>query len=814
MVRFLIRGAGLLALSLALSALLALSAFERLHERATISTFASVVKLLRQDLSGVPTGAHGRWREAELEAGLERTALRLREHLEEATGSRPSRASLAVSLAFTDGVIAHSTDSTLVGSRLPPRSRLKSLDRQGPNIGLEDVRYIRSEWAYAITLPLPRHGPESEATAVISLDARLIEGDPNARQRILVRSAGIGFLTGAAVLLGLLLWPQLSPARASDPRHERARAAWVLGLAVGIAQLVAFSLDAAAVRADYLEVLERKMVLATALAGETLEEEGVQASDLDGPGARRVLRGYLEAFGEIESLALLDAGGREVSRMAGPAIEPEATRGEPAYRFEVTGPGGIQGYIETAVSSRIIWRQMVSMVIDAFTVVAVSLLLCMELVILALTRLDAEPMRSGGPAQSSPPATGREPDYKPMRPAIFMFLFGIDISMSFLPLHMERLYEPMFGLSRDVVIALPVSVEFMCVGIAILCAGMWLDRRGWREPFLYGLLLATVGGLYSWLAPDAAHFVASRAVVGFGYGLTLLAAQGFVIRRTDMRSKARGLAHLFAGLYAGSLCGAATGSMMAERFGYEAVFLTGSFLVLAVLIYALMYLGPATTGHDAVSGEDGRADPAPPGAVRRFLLDRRVLAAVFFSSMPAAVAVVGFLNYFSPIYLNRVGATDSTIGQVLMLFGICLTLAGPRIGRFVDASPTKELPIFIGSVLGGVAFLTFNLLDGVHAAMVAVVLLGLSSSMVLSAQSAYVLGLDVTRELGDGKAMGIFRSTSRIGQMLGPVIFGWLIVGTDIRDGVTYFGMAYLATSVAFLFLAGRAPRTVVERTV
>ena len=102
---------------------------------------------------------------------------------------------------------------------------------------------------------------------------------------------------------------------------------------------------------------------------------------------------------------------------------------------------------------------------------------------------------------------------------------------------------------------LPITVEFIFVGLSIFIAGIWVDRRGWHGPFLTGVSLAGAGVLYSWLAPDAIHFILSRAVAGSGYGLTLMASQGFVITYSDGKSKARGLAHLFAGIYAGSICG-------------------------------------------------------------------------------------------------------------------------------------------------------------------------------------------------------------------------------------------------------------------
>jgi predicted MFS family arabinose efflux permease len=194
-------------------------------------------------------------------------------------------------------------------------------------------------------------------------------------------------------------------------------------------------------------------------------------------------------------------------------------------------------------------------------------------------------------------------------------------------------------------------------------------------------------------------------------------------------------------------------------------------------------------------------DTVPVKTVTQFLTNRIVIALVFFSSLPAAIAVVGFLNYFSPIYLNRMGASQSTIGRILMIYGVCLIYIGPLISKYVDASHKKRLYIFMGCVLGSLAFLTFNVIEGVIAAAIAVFLLGLSSSFVLASQSAYTLRLKVTEQLGAGKSIGIFRSTSRGGQVLGPIVFSSLILATNIEVGITYFGLAYFAFAIIFLLL-------------
>jgi len=435
-------------------------------------------------------------------------------------------------------------------------------------------------------------------------------------------------------------------------------------------------------------------------------------------------------------------------------------------------------------------REAVNMILNAITVVAISILLLIEILIFIFYFVDKPVSRE---------KVQKTVHYGLIRPVIFLFLFGIDISISFIPLHMEKLFTPMFGLSRDAVMGFPISVEFFFVGISIFFCGFWNDRRGWYEPFLTGLFLAGTGVLYSWLAPNVVHFVISRAIVGTGYGLTFLAAQGFVIEFSDEKNRARAFAQFISGLYAGSICGGATGALLAEKFGYRWVFFIGAIILYSIIVYSLVFMRKAM-----IRPQKKRSIGLPPSVSGEsifsgFLKNRIVLSLILLSSLPASIAAVGFLNYFSPIYLNRIGASQGTIGRVLMVYGFSLVYLGPVIAKFVDRFDNKKNYVFVGCLLGSIAFLMFYFLDGLLAVIIAVLLLGLSNSFIIASQSTYLLGLKVTHILGAGKAIGIFRGTSRIGQSLGPIIFSGFFLSENIKMSITKLGFFYLLTAVLFL---------------
>jgi MFS family permease len=439
---------------------------------------------------------------------------------------------------------------------------------------------------------------------------------------------------------------------------------------------------------------------------------------------------------------------------------------------------------------------IIDVVVEITTTLAISVLLFNELFILLIKLLQNSRTQMCFQSSTVDPSS--------IRPAVFLFLFGVDLSAAFVPLHMKNLYQPIYDLPKDVVLGLPISSMFLCVSFTIVIAGIWLDRRGWHEPFLVGLGMMASAMLYAWLSPNAIHFIIAMGLAGLGYGLALMAAQGFVIVHTDEKTKALSLANLFAGMYAGSICGTAFGAMLADRTGYGPVFLLSALTLLLTLGYILLTMRCAIKQSQLLvcQAKTGQVIAAVTAChYWNFLRNRYVLGLIFLSSLPSAIAVIGLLNYFGPVYLDRLGVSQSVIGSVLILYSICMVYLGPFVSKYIDASDNKRLFVFIGCVLGGGAFLSFHFFTGLTATVIAVLLLGVSSCFVLASQTTYALTLEVTKQLGQGRAIGIFRASSRIGQMLGPILFGWLMVSTDINKGLTYFGIAYLATAVIFFLL-------------
>ena len=501
----------------------------------------------------------------------------------------------------------------------------------------------------------------------------------------------------------------------------------------------------------------------------------------------------LQGLPEVEEIRITDPGGKVLHTSAGVFLSGErpivwSAEDRHAMAIPLISGGDTVGRIHSRLSESYLGRQARTLYMDAGTVALISIFMASEL----LAFLGRRGARAGKGIPINPEAAVAR-----IRIMAFFFFFGTDIAISFLPLHMASLYQPVAGLPREMVLGLPITVQMIFTALAFLSAGRWSDRRGWQWPFLSGLMLAALGFFVSGWAAEPFMYLAGMAIVGYGYGLTYMAGQNFVVRVNPDATRGVGLSQFYAGCIAGSLCGGAAGALLADRVGYSLVFMSGGVILVLTLAASCFYLRHLFGVHSRT------AEEKPVRPLIDFFKDRKMLAVVFCSSLPSAIALVGFMNYFSPIYLNEMGASQSTIGRFFMLYGICMIYLAPWITRLMG-NMLPRFPIILAGVLGSSAFWIFYVWEGVSAVGIGILLLGFAACFN-AARNAYAINLPVSQEIGEGRAMGTIFFVARLGQVAGPLIFGLLLATGDLHQAIFAVGAVYLFLTLFFAILTAPA---------
>jgi predicted MFS family arabinose efflux permease len=609
--------------------------------------------------------------------------------------------------------------------------------------------------------------------------------------------------SGAALILvfGMIF---VVPTRADHPSFN-ARLYTILILAFGCAQIFYSLSNIVFFKNQSLSFLKHNSTTVISMVKQDIDkllDKGVRLEQMH--GVDTFFYDIIRVTPEIASISLTDNQDRPLfsADKQGPIprgidIHPRAANSEYNLDIAVQRPRSdtVEGHLRLSLSATVIDERIQTIVLDTLTVAVIAVLFLLEmLMLLSLILAIGKSARD-----KSHLAAGFKSAL--IRPVGFVVIFSMSLCFTFIPLRMGQLYEPMLGLSKEVIMGLPISMQMAGAGLAIVLAGFWIDRRGWHEPLILGLGAMSVGFSTAGMTADPLGYILALGLCGLGFGLAFMGSQGFVLKHADPARKASGLATFFAGVYAGNICGSAAGAMMADRLGYGPVFLISGILFLVTLALVLLFFRSLFETPARIPRSEMM--PASASGIKTYIGNKNVFILLVFSIVPSALVLIGFINYALPVYLHLVGASQSDIGRIIMVYGICLVYLAPMISRLIERAKSRKPFVFLAGLLGAAAMGCYVFLDGLTAATCAVFFFGLSSSVGFASQNAYALNLKATHVFGENKAMGLCSATERIGQVLGPLVLGGLITLFGMDKAIVTAGMVYLLVTAIFFLLAG-----------
>lgn len=816
----------LLILALGFNTLLSLGSLEKIFIGSTFSKYTAIGNDLKRNIEkSIRFG-----KKIDKFLGMENMLQATRNHLKEETAGCFKQldlpgidSNLSVSIVLPDNRVAYSSDLSLVHQELPMEvnSYFVSMFQKTDQKNKLNKNHYKFEKKYYIALPIQKSFQGLWAgTIIIKMDENQIKAFLHKVLTEELQFISVILLVVLLVFLGLFF--VVIPVAPKQTRFSKSKISIAILLILLCGQLSFSLINTFLFKTYYLKISHEKTSVLGTLLKEDIQyllNKGISVQNLS--MMEKMLGEIISTSPELSNITIFDsqmyplymANKKKTfdfkkSAEKDPTIALENFKKVKGSSYNLLidfekkppsqvgiGAKTIKGFISITISPKVLLSELKGIILDSITVLVISVLFLMELLVIIFQYFTNEVEKIKKSSRI---------DYTAIRPAVFLYFFGQTISVSFLPLYMEQLYEPFWGLSKEMIMGLPICTTMLFGAISPLVAGPWVDKRGWHESFFTGLVLTSLGFAYTWLAPNAVHLIISRAFVGFGYGLTFMAANGFVVAYTDEDSKAQGLTRLVAGCYAGYICGSSTGGMLADRMGYNPVFIIGAVIIFLSLIYTVIFMknsmGPGNT-----SPLDRPSKPAvKKGQLFKFLTDTRVLALCFLVILPSSMITVGFINYFIPIYIDSIGSTPSNIGRLLMAHGLFFIYIAPIFSKFIDNSSQKSKYILLSGAVCSFGLALFYFYGGMTTAVLSVMVLGLAGSF--EASTPYALGLKTTKDLGSAKTIAILSSVEKIGQVAGPILFGWLILGQPDYKNLYFMGIAYLG--IVFLFyMISRAPR-------
>lgn len=376
----------------------------------------------------------------------------------------------------------------------------------------------------------------------------------------------------------------------------------------------------------------------------------------------------------------------------------------------------------------------------------------------------------------------------------FLLIFADSLSLSFFPVFVGQFYTPGLGISRSLVIGLPISVFMFTWALSMPWAGMWSDRVGHRKAFAIGAFVTTCGLVLTACSQSLYDLLLWRSLTALGYGLVFITAQSYVTNNTPPTQRTKGMAVFLSSFFAGSLSGSAIGGILSDRLGYQPTIFLSAILSAISALFVLRFLRSQPNAVSAVKKKLSIKD------FKLLLKNPKFVAITFLAAVPAKIALTGFLYYSVPLYLKILGNNQSTTGRVMMAYGLAIILLSPFIAKLADRIGQLRWFVTVGGYGAALSMFVIYFFDNTPGLLVSISLLGIAHAIGVSPQLALINDFckDVVQEVGSGTTTGIFRLIERIGNVLGPIIAGILIAQFGFKGAFLGIGILCLVCISCF----------------
>ncbi|ETP72695.1 arabinose efflux permease family protein [Lachnospiraceae bacterium JC7] len=457
-------------------------------------------------------------------------------------------------------------------------------------------------------------------------------------------------------------------------------------------------------------------------------------------------------------------------------------------------------------------KQLKSIILNLLTVLVTSVFFSVEIVLLLIRRISRA---MAIPATADPTEESLELDIPDdddfnsgdalaqshvpsalyyIRQIAFLFYFASRLSSAFIPIVAKSLYTESFGISAHTAAGLPQSAETLLTCSAIFITTILLEKKGWKMPFLSGLLMVAAGTFFSAVSGNLITFVASRAIVGLGYGFCWMTLRNLSLFGKSAREQLLGFALLNAGIYAGMNCGASIGAIIADLFGYKTVFIISAVLTIFTSVFIINLENAMLPKADKSKMESNSSIKTKPVDIFTALLF------VILMIAPASIAA-SFLSYYLPLYFENIGGSITDVGRAQMLYGILLVYVGPALSLVISTFKGKTLENinFVYNLLIALSLFLPGVGTGLLLPFLSASLLGVADSIGFGVQNNYFLSLPAVRSLGASKSLSLLSFIKKLLEMTGPFVFAAVLI-LGYQAGIKCLATAFFIMTAIFIF--------------
>lgn len=710
----------------------------------------------------------------------------MRELLSETQKDFPEISDIKVLLP--DGSVAYNLNEKEKSKKISESLVTKAFSKDSPNTG----SYISTNDSYHIFIPINRSDNKQIGCLDIVLDGSIINGKiTNYYNKIIIYLLITALIS--ILLISLLIW--VTPVIKGNGAINIKAVTTILITVLVTSQIVFGFINYNLYKRIYIETAKENTSMVVKVVQRdmnTVIQKGAPITELN--GIETWLNSIVQSVPEIESLYITDMRG-EVFYKTKNLILMQEELIDPMYNYSlplVKDNMSQKGLINLVLSKKYIENKTYDIALDALTVLLISFIFMTEIIITLMLILKHRELIKVELTKAERDE-GELTKLESIRPVAFIFFFAYSLTSSFIPIVMKGFNASLPWISEGLRLSLPVSLEALGTIITTILTGFIIQKKGWKPPFLYGLIIVCIGSVLSGASFNGAMFIIARLITGVGYGLSWMALRGYVTMFSSPTAQTQGFSSLNSGIMSGLNCGIALGAMIADRAGYSFVFYVSvGLLVISAVVSVLL-----VKNYKKQSDQTEFTQSSIKQDIKTLVRDSKVLLYMILVIVPASICGT-FLYYLFPVAGTQMGISSTNIGRAFLLYGLFVVYLGPVFGKYMGSKISLKKSIIAANIVYAMAMLIFGLWVNTGTAFVAVILLGFSDSFGLAAQGSYFLSHDASKKAGGSISLAIYSVFYKLGQMIGPLVFGALIA-LGIGTGTAIIGIVTVILIAVFI---------------
>jgi DHA1 family multidrug resistance protein-like MFS transporter len=346
----------------------------------------------------------------------------------------------------------------------------------------------------------------------------------------------------------------------------------------------------------------------------------------------------------------------------------------------------------------------------------------------------------------------------------FLVLLGLSMVAPILPTYAES-FQVSYTLVGFVVSAFAVTRMFIDMP-----AGLLSRRHDKKRIMIFGLMLLSTSSVLAGVAQNYLTLVIARMIEGAGSALYVTTATVYLAQISGEEKRGQWMSLYMGMLLFGAIFGPTFGGILADTYDIRAPFFAYALITGLAVLPTLVLPKLASSGDDSLPLQMGRVlnDMREVLSNRSFLLVTFAVFTMFFLRTGVRTTLV-------PLFAaNNLGMNSADIGLVLTIGGITTAVTMTPMGSISDRIGRK-IPLGLCLILTAAITLVIPLSGDLLTLSITIAIYGATTGFQ-GPSAAYVT--DVSPQDKLEVAMGLYRTISDFGFVIGPLLLGFLADAT------------------------------------